>query len=204
MPDDPVVDATFMGIHAPAARRIVYVVDASGSMLLHLASVTERLTASLRSLHPSQSFAILFFRQDSAIAVPPVGRLMDASTANVEAALSWIVRDDHVVPAGSSDPTNALRIALSMRPDVVWLLSENITGTGRHRVAPEALLATLDRLNPADPVTDRRPARINCIQFLTEDASGTMARIASLHGDDDGFVFVERTAVAAGGDDATR
>nr|MBC8421567.1 hypothetical protein [bacterium] len=58
---EPEQEVQFMGLDAVAAKRIVYVVDASGSMLLHLSTVLEELERSLRTLHPKQEFGILFF-----------------------------------------------------------------------------------------------------------------------------------------------
>ncbi len=68
---------------AVAAKRIVYVVDASGSMLLHLSTVLGELERSLRTLHPKQEFGIIFFQKDYAIAVPPRKSLVFANAKNI-------------------------------------------------------------------------------------------------------------------------
>ena len=60
---EPASEAKFMGLDAVAAKRIVYVVDASGSMLLHLSTVLHELQRSLTRLHPKQEFSIVFFQQ---------------------------------------------------------------------------------------------------------------------------------------------
>lgn len=190
-------EVSFMGLDAKSARRVVYVVDASGSMLLHLSSVIRELDASLRGLHAQQQFSVVFFQQDRAITVPP-RNLVAASGDHIDRALAWIGQGEHVVPAGSSDPTNAIRSAFSLKPDLIYLLSENITGAGRFEVSGEDLLAELDRLNPVDPRNDRRPVRIDCIQFLTPDPEGILKQIAEHHGGPDGYTFIDRRLIARG------
>ena len=188
-------EAKFMGLDAVAAESIVYVVDASGSMLLHLSSVVSELERSMLELHPKQSFSILFFQQDDAIQVPPRGKLQSANGSNIQAAVQWIKRSGKVIPSGSSNPIAALRSAIRLRPDVIYLLSENITGSGQYAVSAEAVLASLDRLNPIDPATGLRRVQINCIQYLTSDPSQTMQRIAAIHGGEDGYTFIMRGTV---------
>mgnify|MGYP001163813651 CR=1 FL=1 len=192
---NPTTEVHFMGLDAIAAGRIVYVVDASGSMLLHLSAVLEELKRSLLTLHPKQQFGVLFFQQDKSIIVPPRNRLVSANQDNIAASLRWIKTSGKVIPAGGSNPTNALKRAFSFKPDVVYLLSENITGAGRYEVSTEELLKSIDHLNPRDDANGARPVQINCIQYLTYDKTRTMERIAEIHGGIDGYTFIERGRV---------
>ena len=184
-----------MGLDAVSARRILYVVDASGSMLLHLSSVLVELERSLRTLHPKQEFGILFFQQDKAIAVPPKNALVPATAQNITKAMHWINTSGKIIPSGSSNPINALKTAIRRKPDVIYLLSENITGSGRYEVPPDEVLAALDSLNPIDSRNGRRKVQINCVQYLTPDPMHTMERIAEIHGGEDGYTFIERGRV---------
>jgi len=188
-------EAAFMGLEAVSARNIVYVVDASGSMLLHLSTVVRGLEQSLFDLNKKQSFAILFFQKDQVIAVPPLNRLVSANTKNIKKAMQWIQYGDNVVPTGRSNPTKAIARALQMKPDLVYVLSENIRGAGQYEVSPEQLLASLDSMNPVDSRNGRRRVRINCIEFLTTDPANTMRRIAENHGGIDGYTFIDRSKV---------
>ncbi len=193
-------EAAFMGLEAVSARTIVYVVDASGSMLLHLSTVVRGLEQSLFDLHKKQSFAILFFQKDQVIAVPPANRLVSANVKNIQKAMQWIQSGDNVIPTGRSNPTKAIARALRMNPDLVYLLSENIRGAGQYEVSPEQLLASLDSMNPVDSRNGRRRVQINCIEFLTSDPAGTMRRIAENHGGIDGYTFIDRSKVSRIGD----
>lgn len=188
-------EVKFMGLDAVAARRIVYVVDASGSMLLHLSSVLQELKRSLTTLHPKQEFSIVFFQQNKSITVPPKNALRPATPQNIKTVMEWVQSSGEVIPTGSSNPISAIRAAMRLKPDVIYLLSENITGSGRYEVPPEELISKLDSLNPVDPRNGRRRVQINCIQYLTKDQLGTMERIAKIHGGVDGYTFIERGRV---------
>jgi hypothetical protein len=192
---EPASEAKFMGLDAVAAKRIVYVVDASGSMLLHLSTVLHELQRSLTTLHPKQEFSIVFFQQNKSITVPPRNSLRPATPHNISTVMEWIQTSGEVIPTGSSNPVAAIRTAMKLQPDVIYLLSENITGSGRYEVPPDELIAQLEKLNPVDPRNGRRRVQINCIQYLTKDSLGTMQRIAEIHGGDDGYTFIERGRV---------
>jgi hypothetical protein len=192
---EPASEAKFMGLDAVAAKRIVYVVDASGSMLLHLSTVLHELQRSLTTLHPKQEFSIVFFQQNKSITVPPRNSLRPATPHNISTVMEWIQTSGEVIPTGSSNPVAAIRTAMKLQPDVIYLLSENITGSGVYEVPPDELIAQLEKLNPVDPRNGRRRVQINCIQYLTKDSLGTMQRIAEIHGGDDGYTFIERGRV---------
>jgi hypothetical protein len=164
-------------------------------MLLHLSSVLHELHRSLATLHPKQEFSIVFFQQNKSITVPPRNSLRTATPHNIEAAMKWIQESGDVIPTGSSNPMTAIRTALRLKPDVIYLLSENITGSGRYEVPPDELISQLEKLNPVDPRNSRRRVQINCIQYLTKDTLGTMKRIAEIHGGEDGYTFIERGRV---------
>src|SRR5690606_31927363 len=87
-------------------------------------------------------------------------------------------------------PIAALEAALKLDPDVIFLLSQDITGYGEFEVDQRDLLNRLEALNPVDPATGRRRVQIQCIQFLKEDPLGTMRKIAEAHGGRNGYKFL--------------
>ena len=121
--------------------------------------------------------------------VPP-NRLAPATPEARARTLAWI--DDHVIPAGRSNPLAALETGLRLKPDVIFLLSENITGSGEFEIDQEDLLDLLDALNPIVGGTGRRRAQINCVQFLDPDPLDTLRRIAERHGGPNGYRFLSR------------
>ncbi len=192
---EPDTEVQFMGLDAEAAKYIVYVVDASGSMLLHLSVVLEELERSLRTLHPKQEFGIIFFQQNDAIIVPPRKQLISATTDNIDSAMKWISTSGKVIPAGGSNPIRAMKSAMRFKPDVIYLLSENITGAGRYEVPVDELMESIDSINPVDARNGLRRVQINCIQYLSEDPMQTMRKIADIHGGKDGYTFISRGKV---------
>ncbi|NNF43738.1 MAG: hypothetical protein HKO59_05565 [Phycisphaerales bacterium] len=189
-PDPLQAVATFVGLSSTNARQVVYVIDASGSMIRSLPLVLDELARSLDGLTPRQEFGVIFFTSNRAVVVPPADRLTPASDEEVARVLAWI--DANVIPAGRSNPLAALEQALRHQPDVIFLLSEDITGSGEFEIDQADLLALLDRLNPRDPRNGRRVTRINCVQFLDPDPLGTLERIAEEHGGAGGYKLLDR------------
>lgn len=181
---------SFVGVSASNARRIVYVIDASGSLISSLQIVVDEMARSLESLQPPQEFSIVFFQQDRALVAPPGTRLLPSDGASKLRAMQWI--DRTIIPNGNSNPLPAIEAALRLEPDVIFLLSDNITGGGQYEIDQRRLLARLDELNPRDRRTGRRSTQINCIQFLDPDPLDTLAIIAREHGGADGYKFLDR------------
>jgi hypothetical protein len=182
--------ATFVGMTTSNARRIVYVIDASGSMIRSLQIVIEELSRSLGTLSQQQSYGVIFFQRNDAVMVPPTGRLTPATVEAQLQTLKWI--DDHVIPAGRSNPLAAIERALGFKPNVIFLLSENITGSGEFEIDQDDLLNLLEELNPIEARFGRRRTQINCIQFLDPDPLDTLRRIADRHGGPGGYRFLSR------------
>ncbi len=188
----------FAGAKATNARRIVYVVDNSGSLVTWHQIVLNELFKSLEQLDDRQQFAIIFFQEDRALQVPPRNRMQKAGEATRRRAIDWINEGDNVVPAGGSNPVAALEVAFDLHPEVIFLLSDSITGSGAYEVDQAQLLGALEELNPVrDEETGRRDVLLRCVQFLgeEEDPLGTMKRIAELHGGDGGYRLFDRKAM---------
>jgi len=184
--------ASFAGLRAANAGSIVYVVDASGSMIGTLPVVLEELERSLRRLTAAQRFAVIFFQRNRTIE-PQEFALQQATSASIGATMRWA--RSAVRPAGRSNPLTALDRALDLRPEVIFVLSTNITGSGEFEMTQDELLGRLDNLNPRDGVTQRRNTRIQCVQFLDPDPLDTLRTIAERHGGLDGFRFLSREAL---------
>jgi hypothetical protein len=179
----------FVGLQAEAVESVVYVVDASGSLVGTLPIVLDELERSLGRLAATQRFSIVFFQRNAALPLPPDGRLRSATPDSVREAMAWARRS--VRPSGRSNPVVALATALALKPDAIFLLSADITGSGEFEIAKEDLLAALDRLNPIDAAGLRR-TRIQCIEILDPDPAGVLKAIAERHGGASGFRYLSR------------
>lgn len=181
----------FAGLATSRANRIIFVIDASGSMIRGLPIVLEELTRTLDLLEDDQYFGVIFFQGNEAIPVPPLTKALTQGVDDErERVLEWIRR--HVVPEGRSNPMKALKLAIRNEPDVIYLLSEDITGSGQWEISAELLLEELAALNPVVASTGQRRVRIQCVQFLDPDPLGTMRRIADMHGGRTGYKFLDR------------
>ncbi len=116
----------FFGLKADG-RSFVYVLDCSQSMnhphdsdaKTRFKRVKVELLTSIASLTPDQEFFIIFFN-DQALTMP-AERLVTALPEHQRHYLSWMLQ----VPAvGNTDPTEALQIAMRLRPDVIYLLTD--------------------------------------------------------------------------------
>jgi hypothetical protein len=199
--NDSGIGATFAGLGARQATRIVYVVDASGAMVSSLKFVLAEVDRSVRSLSSGQKFQVVLFRDRPGaeggpyeVFSPEGGRAkLVAATPRNKAELSGWLRT--ITPLGKSNPLDGLKRGLEFEPDAIFLLSRSIRRSGSEvgvwggRSAAETV-AELDRLNPREGRSGRRPVVIKAIQFLEEDPTGTMQKIGNDHGDGPGSYAV--------------
>lgn len=201
---------SFGGLRGSNARNIVYVVDASGSMMPYLPIVIDELIRSIDQLTEAQNFSVIFFQNNEAILVPgPNSRtdsrkarrsnrtrqkLLIADDENKLFVYDWINLDrGHIRATGKSNPIQAIELALDglqPEPNVVFILSTDITGIGEFEVDQGELLGLIDRLN-----TDRRELRkavIKTIQFIDQDPLETLKKIAERNGGAGGYRFLSR------------
>jgi hypothetical protein len=107
------------------AGSFAYVIDCSGSMAMRgsLDVAKRELMASLSQLPPDAQFAVVFYNLESTVFTDPSGRkgLMAATASNkarVRSQLTTVVAD------GGTDHMLALRTAFSLRPEVVFFLTD--------------------------------------------------------------------------------
>ncbi len=199
--DASVPDVTVYGTGASDARRLVYIVDGSASMVATLPMVIAELKDSIERLAPTQDFQVYFFRAGDYEAFEPTGEdpevprstLHPATNANKRAAYAWL---DRYRPSGTSNPLYAIEVAL-VHPeiDAIFLLSTRITGIGTFEESREAFMQSLDTLNPKRGRSGARRVAIKVVQFFDRDPSGLLAEIGREHGGPDGYTFVPREEV---------
>lgn len=111
------------------ARSIVYVLDRSGSMSGTFDLLARELKRAVGSLEPDQLFNVIWFNEGRATEWS--ARLRKASLENKRDAFAEIGR---IVPAGQTEPTDAIRKGLAYRPDVLFLLSDGDFGEENQRI----------------------------------------------------------------------
>jgi Mg-chelatase subunit ChlD len=117
---DPDRRASFFGVPA-SGRVIVFVIDASGSMgergKIERARI--ELRRSVSALRPGQKFLVIAY--DESARPMPDGLPRRADAEGRQMLARWLRTVD---AGGETNPLPALKHALSLRPDVVYLLSD--------------------------------------------------------------------------------
>jgi len=111
----------------PKGKTIVYVLDCSQSMNHpHFSEAKTRfrrlkleLIQSIASLPEESSFFIVFFNHE-----PIPMRAREPQRATLDARKKYLAWMATIQPGGRTDPRAAMRIALQMRPDTIYFLSD--------------------------------------------------------------------------------
>ncbi|UCG15158.1 MAG: VWA domain-containing protein [Phycisphaerales bacterium] len=159
---------SFFGIGGKArqARRIVYVVDRSGSMLELLHGVKKELKRSIKALRRTQRFHVIFYNSGEPLENPPK-KLISATSASKADAFRFI--DEKVEAAGSTDPLMAIARAFAVKPDLVYFLSD-----GEIPMASQ-LLTLLEQVN------EDRSVRVFTIAYVDPRGAELLEKIAREH-----------------------
>ncbi len=107
------------------AHSFAYVIDCSGSMASHnsLDVAKREMLASISQLPPDAQFAAIFYNHQPLTLTDPQGRraLMPATAANKARVQSQLQK---VEPFGGTDHMAALRAALTLKPEVIFFLTD--------------------------------------------------------------------------------
>lgn len=181
------------------AKNIAFIVDASGSMVDVLPFVVNELKRVVNELKPAQNITIIMFSGEGVYEVPGGGgvRGLRACTPKFKEDIrQWVSLDNFKFETGgrgSQNVESAIVRALSYRPQLVFLLSDNLTGGGQgatqHEIFQPDLMKAVKKANDHKP-----PAKFNTIQFLYEDPlvraglKGTLQLIADETGGNYKFI----------------
>ena len=135
------------------ARSIVFVCDASGSMLDKFADLKVELNKAVSGLRVPQSFNVVFMQENKASALSE-DALLIATPENKRKAAAFV---DDAVTLGPSDPLPALRLAFAQKPQLVYLLTDGDFPDNK---------AVLDELKKLDP---EHKVKVNTIAFVSNE-----------------------------------
>jgi hypothetical protein len=171
--------AEFFGLPAKGDK-FVFVVDNSNSMRSgKLEAAKQELLYAIQRLSADQSFYVFFFH---GTAVPmslndtgePEPEPLLASTENIAKLQAWVAT---VEVAPWTDPSQAMRRALTMLPDAIYLLSDGkFTDRGE-------TVRLLKRDNFVRDTEGRRPkVVVHTVGFHNRDGEPTLKNIARSYG----------------------
>jgi hypothetical protein len=151
---------SFFGVRARGLF-FIYVIDCSGSMIDddRLPRATIELRRSVNALREPQRFEVIFYNSES---IPmPGGPIPRTADERAKGQLRSFLR--LVEPDGGTDPRPAMKQALALRPDAIFLLSDG--------AFPDGTVDDLTRLN-------RHKVPIHCIDLTGGLAGDHLKRIA--------------------------
>ncbi len=151
---------------APASvKRIVFVVDATGTMLGLKFKLAQKQTAmAIDALSPDDRFNIIFFRggdNDDEWRHPFSPKLQAASEENKAKARKFI--DATEVVGKGTNPMPALRLAFQQRPDAIEFLTD---GQFDNVISYEGVIAEIGQMNR------QRRTQLNTTAFMSDDPRG--------------------------------
>jgi von Willebrand factor type A domain len=190
LPSGAEKSAQFFGVKA-SGRRFVFIVDSSNSMRGgKFEAAKEELMYAIRRLSKEQAFYIIFFDQDAErMLLPPDTEPallpVPAVNANINRAEQWV---GTVVNELRTDPHDAVKFAIEMVPDAIYLLTD---GKFTDRGQTERYLKSNNFID--EPLEGRRPkVVIHTICFWQKDGEETLQAIAKAYGGTYRFVPPER------------
>lgn len=162
-------DTNFFG-SGGNAKKVVFIVEADGSIISDYPQIVDELAKSLRDLSEKQEFSVIVFDGEGVKEVPRPG--LKRATADAKAkSIQWLRPESgNVETRKTGDPIGALQRAFRLRPELIFLLSQNLYNPGRGKYEVE-------RGEIIDAVTKGAKGNvvINTIQFNdTADRAGTI------------------------------
>lgn len=151
---------SFYGIRAQG-QVFVYVVDCSGSMIedARLAKAKIEVRKSIMALQYPQRFKVIFYNEGP---LPSPGDApKSADLPSKDQLLRWM---NSIEPDGMTDPRSAMKLALALRPDAVFLLTD-----GEY---PEGVAESIARSN-----TGKVP--VHCIDLGNGVGANQLRKIAA-------------------------
>ncbi len=150
--------ASFFGI-ADRGKKFIYILDCSGSMDgERLIAAKSELTRSIRKLKKGSKFEIFFY--NDAQQSFNGGSLKTSNKKNIRMACRWI---EKIKASGGTNPMSAVKAAISLEPDCIWILSD---GEFHKSVSRE-----IERLN-------RSNIHIHTIAFMSDGSNSELREIA--------------------------
>ncbi|MEM6392027.1 MAG: hypothetical protein AAF797_04580 [Planctomycetota bacterium] len=153
---------------ATTDRHLLFLVDASGSVVDAFPFILHELAETLERLEPHQTFTVRFYRNGGVLQMPP-GPLTPATPQATAAAADWLTdQPPRLVPYGRTTPLPALRTALNdpsqpaHDPDHIILIADQPAALARSFPETERFLKQLAH----DPNHTKPATRISTVHLL--------------------------------------
>ncbi len=162
------------------AYKVVYVVDASASLMNYIDVIIEQMHSSIDALLPTQWFHIVLAKPRQVAEFEPC-RLVPGTRRYKQQAEAFLATVNGIPEAGKADPIEGFRRAFAAKPEMIYFLTD-----GDYPTIHDQLLRELDELNP------RREIKITVIGFSRSPLTRPfLERLAREHGGHCRFVEIQ-------------
>ena len=110
--------SSFVGVRGNA-RTVVFVCDASGSMINTFGSLKAELVKAISRLKSVQGFNIVFFQDEKCTALDQ--NLLFATPENKNKAFKWL---EEQTTTGTTNPIPGIELAFKNKPQLIYLLTD--------------------------------------------------------------------------------
>jgi hypothetical protein len=176
------VGPKFMGIGAGGnVRTIVFICDASGSMMNKRLALNNELKKAIDKLRPIQGFNVIFFSRESKADALSSQQLLMATPDNKRKAYTYI---DSTSFSGTSYVIPGLEIAFRQKPQLIYLLTdgdfENETNDAVLKKVRELAKVTPIKINTIAFVgnADKDSAFIDTLTSIAKDSGGVFRKVS--------------------------
>jgi hypothetical protein len=183
--------ASFFGTVAHGDA-FVFILDVSGSMKgSRFERAREELSKSVAALREDQSFFVVLFSDRTRCMFDlPAGeaKTVPATDENIDRLQQWLAG---ITPDGGTDPREALRIGLAVRPSAVFLLSDgefNSENASTKRGLRHGDSSVADMIEKGRRRNRRRQVPIHGFAYENPSAAKTMEALATDTGGEYRFV----------------
>jgi hypothetical protein len=170
----------FVGPHRDYnVRKVVFLCDASGSMLGVFGALKQKLKEAINPLSPTrgEEFNVIFFSDDNCFPLFKDGTQM-ATDENKARAMEFI---DNAVSTGGTQPMPAIKFALAEKPELLYVLTDGFDQIADLSVVVKAFQdGNRDgkiRINTIFLQSDEDPQLENALQRIATDGKGTFTKV---------------------------
>jgi hypothetical protein len=163
---------------ASRGKRVVYLCQASGSMLSQFGALKYVLKRSVQNLDEGAGteFNVIFFSDDNCFPLFKDGMRM-ASDDNKKRAMDFV---DNAISDGGTQPIPSIKFAVAEKPDVLFLLSngfptvehkEDIINAFKSNISGQKITINCEAFG-----VDSDPASKACLEKIAKDGNGEMKK----------------------------
>ena len=158
------------------AKSVVFVVHASGIAADIMPSLLLELKKLMSQMKEHQKLAVVFSDGNTVFQAPP-GGLSEATRRRRDEIESWIDLNLFTTQTRNiTNPMAAFESAMNMKPELLWVISDGVSGNRSGQLSQKQLLERVKALTKSSNI------HISATQCIYPDVTGTLKNIAKTYG----------------------